>query len=125
MKRVKSRATAALLIAALLLAGMAAYVVRFARDGQNWVMFPANENVYENGTLAVGTLTDRNGLLLAHTENGERSYADDTALRTACLHAVGDFEGNIGTGAVTVRVESGVWKRGLLWNRTSRRSAKV
>lgn len=105
MKRVKSRATAALLIAAMLLAGMAAYVVRFAREGQSWVMFSANENVYENGTLAIGTLTDRNGVVLACTENGEQSYADDGSLRTACLHAVGDFEGNIGTGAVTVFAE--------------------
>ena len=105
MKRVKSRATAALLIAALLLLGMATYVVRFVQDGQSWVMFSANENVYENGALAIGTLTDRHGLLLAHTEKGEHSYALDAATRMACLHAVGDFEGNIGTGAVTAFAE--------------------
>ncbi len=101
MKRVKSRATAALLIASLLLCGMAAYVLRYAQKGADWVMFSANENIYENGKIAGGSITDRQGLLLAKSEDGQYSYAEDAATRTALLHAVGDFEGNIGTGALS------------------------
>ena len=101
MKRVKRRAAAAALIALLLIGGITAYVVRFALHGGEWVLFPANGSIYENGVLTVGTLTDRNGTVLAYSKDGERLYSDDAALRTACLHAVGDFQGNIGTGAVT------------------------
>lgn len=101
MKKVKSRAFSALIVAFALIVGLVAYVIRFADSGADWVMFSANENVYQNGAAANGILTDRNGVVLARAENGTHSYADDSAVRIACLHAVGDFEGNIGTGAVT------------------------
>ena len=101
MKKVKSRATAALLIAAAIIIGLVGYVIRYADHGADWVMFSANANVYKNGGIANGAVYDRNGVLLAEAENGSRSYAADTAVRTACVHAVGDFEGNIGTGALT------------------------
>lgn len=101
MKRVKSRATAALIIAALVLAGCIAYVIEFLDSGAQWVMYSANRSVYENGVLTAGTVTDRNGILLARARNGVYFYADDADTRVSCLHAVGDFPGNIGTGALT------------------------
>ena len=101
MKKVKRRAACALLIAAAIIVGMAVYLVRLADHGADWAMFRANPDVYQNGVLNTGTLTDRNGLLLAQAGNGVYRYADDAAVRTACLHAVGDYSGNIGTGAVT------------------------
>lgn len=101
MKRVKSRATSALIIAALLLIGMVVYIIDFADNSSAWVMYSANQNIYEGGVLSIGTLTDRNGTVLAHSEDGTYYYADDGNTRIACLHAVGDFGGNIGTGAVT------------------------
>ncbi len=101
MKRVKSRATAALIIAAMIVCGMGVYVFRFVSDGADWASFGANRNVYDNGMLAACTLTDRNGVVLAHASDGKRSYAESASVRTACLHAVGDWAGNIGTGALT------------------------
>ena len=101
MKRVKSRATAALIIAALVIAGCIAYVIEFLDNGSQWVMYSGNQSVYENGVITAGTVTDRNGTLLARSQNGVYFYADDADTRVACLHAVGDFAGNIGTGAVT------------------------
>ena len=38
--------------------------------------------------------------MLATANGGSRSYADDAAVRTACYQAVGDYTGNIGTGAL-------------------------
>lgn len=102
MKRVKSRATAALIIATLVIAGCIAYVIDFLDNGAQWVMYSANGSVYQNGVLAMGTVTDRNGTLLARAQNGVYFYSDDTDTRVSCLHAVGDFPGNIGTGALTV-----------------------
>lgn len=96
MKRVKRRATAALLIAAALLLGLAVFLGKLFLDGADWAMYPANRSVYADGVLKTGTLTDRNGVVLARAGG----YADDDAVRRACLHAVGDYNGFIGTGAL-------------------------
>lgn len=100
MKKIKRRANAALLLAALILAGLALYVFRFAKDGGDWVMFPANQHLYHEGVLNAGTLTDRNGVLLASAGDGIYRYAEDAATRMACLHTVGDYARSIGTGAI-------------------------
>ncbi len=102
MKKVQNRAWAALLIAILLILGMGLYVYRFASDGEDWAAFTyENEVVTEEGKIIAGTLTDRNGILLAHAQNSVRDYASDAATRIAVLHTVGDFPGNIGTGALS------------------------
>ena len=101
MKKIKRRAWSALILAAALVLGLGLYVWRFATGYRRWVNFSANENLFENGALVVGTVTDRGGVLLAGVEDGKRVYAADRATRVACLHAVGDAGGNIGTGALT------------------------
>jgi peptidoglycan glycosyltransferase len=100
MKRVKRRATAALLLAAALLVGLGIFLLRLYQDGADWAMYRANRSVYQNGVLDTGTLTDREGVVLASAEGGTASYADDAAVRKACLHVVGDYGGFIGTGAL-------------------------
>ena len=102
MKKVKSRAVSTLLIALALLCGLALYVVRYVRDGADWAAFSANGAVYQNGKLAVGTLTDRNGLLLAYADGDTHVYAEDARTRESCLHAVGDYDGYIGGGALAL-----------------------
>lgn len=101
MKKVKSRATSALILAALLIVGIVVYIIDVADHGGEWVMYSANQDVYTDGVLTTGTLTDRNGVVLAHAGGGTYYYADDQGVRVSCLHAVGDYAGNIGTGALT------------------------
>ena len=100
MKNIKSRAYSTLLVALCLLAGILVYVCRYATQGRDWVTFPANEAVYHNGRLIAGTILDRRGVVLADVEDGARRYAENGAIRVACLHLLGDREGNIGTGAL-------------------------
>ena len=106
MKRIQRRAYSALLVALLLLAGMGVYVWRFAADSRDWAGFSANQAVYENGRVVTGTVADRSGLLLATVVDGKRVFSYDESLRTACVHAVGDREGNIGTGALRLFAEA-------------------
>lgn len=47
-----------------------------------------------------GTVLDRDGDVLSAVENGKRTYYDNEAVRKATLHAVGDLQGGIGTGAL-------------------------
>ena len=101
MKKVTTRSFAALLLAALILLGFAVYLVRLVRDGGDWAAFYANDSVYKNGALDRGTVTDRDGTLLAFSNENVFGYADSYAVRVACLHAVGDMGGSIGTGALT------------------------
>lgn len=102
MKKVTTRSFAALLLAGLIVIGMAVYIFRLVRDGGQWASFYANESVYTDGAIDRGTVTDRNDLLLAFSGPDGFGYADSSDVRTACLHAVGDMNGSIGTGALTV-----------------------
>lgn len=101
MKKVKNRATSALLIAAMLIVGMCTYVLRYAQNGEDWANFSVSAEVTGGSKVIAGTLTDRDGLVLAHAENSEQTYAADAATRIATLHIVGDYSGNIGTGALS------------------------
>ncbi len=101
MKKVTTRSFAALLLAGLIVLGMGLYIVRLMRDGGKWASFYANDSVYSKGAINRGTVLDRNGTLLAFSGTEAFGYAEDADVRTACLHVVGDMNGNIGTGALT------------------------
>ncbi|MEG0777476.1 MAG: penicillin-binding transpeptidase domain-containing protein [Oscillospiraceae bacterium] len=102
MKKITRRSYFAMIIALALVAGLIVYVARLWKDGRDWAMLRANESVFSQGILDTGTLTDRNGTVLAKAGGGVYSYADDETVRRACFHAVGDYAGNVGTGALSV-----------------------
>lgn len=93
MKKVKRRAASALLIAALLVVGLAVYLVRLADDGGAWAS-------YFNGGTPGGTILDRNGVVLYTSDDSGFSFAEDWSTRVACYHLIGDTAGNIRTGAL-------------------------
>ena len=101
MKTINRRSGAVLILAVALLLGLVLYIWRFAAEGRSWVEFRVNGNIFQNGVPVSGTVTDRNGLVLAAAGDGIWTFAEDAGIRAACLHAVGDAEGNIGTGALT------------------------
>lgn len=101
MKKVTTRSFAALVLAGFIVLGMLVYLVRLVRDGGEWASFYANDSVYTNGLIDRGTVTDRNGVLLAFSGENAYGYAESSDVRKACLHVVGDMNGSIGTGALT------------------------
>ncbi len=93
MKKVKNRSWASLLIAMLLVVGLAVYLVKLADNGGAWA-------TYFNGGTPGGTILDRNGVTLySSTEDGV-SWAADYTTRLACYHLIGDATGNVRTGAL-------------------------
>ena len=100
MNKVTHRAMSALIVAAILFAGLGVYLVRFAVHGGEWATFAANNNFYTSGMLAAGTLTDRYGTILANADGDVHEYAADSNVRRAVYHAVGDYSGHVGTGAI-------------------------
>jgi len=117
MNKVRTRAYSVLLLVAIALLGMGFLVVRYFINGTEWATVQAkfneeeqvtvlarfNRNVYQNGRLvAYGIVTDRNGVLLAGSNDGIRTFAESADVRRSTLHAVGDMHGNIGTAALSV-----------------------
>lgn len=96
MKKITNRAAAVLLIAALVLCGMVVYVLRYIDDGKDWAMAFARSN-----SGSTGSLTDRNGAVLAAFDPSGSVYSEDAATRVACYHITGDYWGRTGTGALS------------------------
>lgn len=102
MSKIKRRAAAVFILVAMMLAGVGFYIYSYFTDGLMWASYPTNQSVYSDGILAVGTITDREGIVLAETNNGERVYSEDSDIRKSTLHIIGDRWGNIGTGALYI-----------------------
>ena len=96
MKKITHRAVSVLLLAALIIAGLVLYTLRYIDDGRDWALSFARAN-----SGSTGELTDRNGRLLASFDAVENRYAEDAATRTACYAVTGDYWGRSGTGALT------------------------
>ena len=86
------------ILLAAFLGGLGYLLVNFALNGGKWAMQPYNGHIQsENSTVKLGDITDRNGNLLATTEDGVRLYSEDESARRALLHTVGDPYGYIST----------------------------
>ena len=101
MKKIEQRALVCRILALLLAAGLCLFLIRYFRSAGDWASSPFNLHLYNTeGQLAAGTVLDRDGDRLSWVENGRRTYYDGETVRKATLHAVGDLQGSIGTGAL-------------------------
>lgn len=98
MKQVKFRSVLLLLLIVLLGLGLALFCLRYTFRGEAWASFSANGHAYTDGVVRTGQVLDRNGTALYDGPSGV--YHEDSALRQATLHAVGDQLGNISTSAL-------------------------
>lgn len=112
MKLLTRRALVIMVLALAVISGLLIFTVRYLGEASRWVQHSANRHLYTNGQLkAAGTIYDRNGEVLMQTVDGTVHYHENQAVRAALMHAVGDPNGNVVTGA---RV---VWGKRLAgWN---------
>ncbi len=94
MNRIAGRAKALILLVALLLGGFTFFVGEYWTQGGNWVLFSRSPHVYSAGNIGSGVVVDRDGYLILDMD-GSRTYTDDTLLRKATVHWVGDRYGQI------------------------------
>nr|WP_317413409.1 penicillin-binding transpeptidase domain-containing protein [uncultured Solibaculum sp.] len=93
MKKILRRSVIVYALIGAFLVGMLTLIVSWAVDGRDWVMYSANTHIYTGGKLiSGGTITDRNGNILAKTVDDSRVYHSSQSVRSSLLHTVGDTE---------------------------------
>lgn len=99
MKRIMTRSMMIFVVALAFFAGICLLAFQLITQNEQWVQQPYNGHIASsNGLAQAGDITDRNGTVLAYTdENDERIYHEDYATRCALLHVVGDNSLNIST----------------------------
>lgn len=102
MKMITRRGVFLWILTVLFVAGLAFMGYSLVEDGDVWVMKYYNSHVYNDGKLiAAGAITDRDGVVLVETKDGDRVYNDSKSIRKSNLHVVGDMRGFISTGVQT------------------------
>ena len=70
--------------------------------GNRWFASVRNPRVRAQKELVIaGDILDRNGIVLATTEGGERLYQEDAEARCAIVHLIGDEQGQVSNGVET------------------------
>ncbi len=94
MRTVGKRSIVLYILLCLFIAGAVWLVFSLLLNGGKWAMQPYN---YHLGSSNLGEITDRDGNVLAKTENDVRIYSDNETVRRSLLHTVGDTDGMIST----------------------------
>lgn len=107
MKTTGRRSIVLYILLLCFLGGMAWFGVRLLGDGGKWVSQAYNGHIYDSDSPASsGKIYDRNGILLAESQDGKRVYSENKKIRLSLLHTVGDSSGYIGTSVqATKRAE--------------------
>lgn len=102
MKKTMSRSIISLILAAAFLLGLGFLCVKYIIDADLWAAQSYNPYMVSGQGLAnAGDVLDRNGVVLATSESGERVYNENASTRKALLHTVGDGSYNIATAVET------------------------
>ena len=100
MKILTRRAFVVLILSMLLLTGLLIFSFRYLSTASVWVQHPANKHLYQDGQLITSVkILDRNGKILLQTVDNKRKYNESKSVRIALMHATGDNNGNVATGA--------------------------
>ena len=103
MRKTRFRSFPVLMITLAFFAGLIYFIINLAIHSAEWASMPYNGHLSDSDAMEMtGTITDRNGVVLAKTEDGKRIYNEDEDIRRACLHVVGDDSVNISTAIQTI-----------------------
>ena len=102
MKKTMSRSIISLILAAVFLLGLGFLCLKYIFDADLWAAQSYNPYMVSGQGLAnAGDILDRNGVVLATSVDGERTYHESESTRKAMLHTVGDGSYNIATAIET------------------------
>jgi peptidoglycan glycosyltransferase len=98
MKTVGKRAYFLLLLVAVFIVGVVIFLVRLTVNSAQWASQPYNSHL----TAEEGTILDSNGIVLCEGTQDGTLYAQDSNVRKAVLHTLGDGSGYISTGVRSI-----------------------
>ena len=99
MNRIARRSVAILILVAVLVGGLAAFLGSYFANAHKWVMHEGSPHVYSGENLGTGVVVDRDGLLLLDLNNN-RTYSVSKELRMSTLHWLGDRYGYVSAPAL-------------------------
>ena len=99
MKTINKRILLVVSVTIAFLAVVGLLMFSMFSNAEEYALKSVNAHLYENGVLIkAGDIVDKNGVVLAYTEDGERKYNSDSDIRSAFLHILGDDKGFIAGG---------------------------
>lgn len=102
MKKILNRSILTWFLAIAFFIGLGYFTINLIIHANEWAQKPMNSHISVTGLAQAGDIYDRNGYLLATSEDGSRYYNDNASIRTAMLHTVGDDSTNIPTALQSV-----------------------
>lgn len=103
MKNTTRRAYVIYVLIAAFLFGLGFLLYSFIAHGGTWAASRLNTHVFTNRVLTnAGAVKDRSGTVLVETKDGKRVWNEQSGVRRATLHTVGDAQGFIATGVQTL-----------------------
>ena len=99
MNRIARRTAAIWVLLALLLGGLAFFLIEYFLHSDEWVLTPGSPHLYSGTNINTGVITDRDGTVLLDT-SGNRTYATTKEVRASMVHWLGDRHGYISAPAV-------------------------
>ncbi|MFI3326625.1 MAG: penicillin-binding transpeptidase domain-containing protein [Clostridia bacterium] len=107
MKTIGRRSIVLYFALILLVGGMLLLGFRLVKNGEDWVIQSYNGHLYASSSaVEIGTITDTNGVVLATSVDGTRTYSSSLAIRKSVLHTVGDIKGYIATSIESTQMSS-------------------
>ena len=90
MKKISGRTVFTTFLAVVVVIGLMLFTVEYFVKADDWVTAPGSPHVYNGINISTGSVRDREGVTLLNNTSGAREYADDTLIRKATLHLLGD-----------------------------------
>ncbi len=99
MKTINKRIALVVAVVMVFTAFFSLLMFSMLTNAEEYALKGVNAHLFENGILVnAGEILDVNGNRLAYSESGERKYNDNSDIRAAMLHILGDNKGFIADG---------------------------
>ena len=102
MKKIFNRSILTWFLAFAFFIGLGYFTVTLIIHANEWAQKPMNAHISVTGLAQAGDIYDRNGYILATSEDGNRLYNESSSVRAGVLHSVGDDSTNISTAIQSV-----------------------
>ena len=90
MKNTRTRSAIITIITFLFILGLIFLGYNLVVNSNQWALKPSNSHLNGSGVADLGTIYDKNEVILAQSKDGKRVYNEDADVRKAVLHTVGD-----------------------------------